>query len=1716
VADENEELREYLKMLSVYTQAPVLEREFATSPQEAKALGTVSREDVYTQTPVLEREFATRPQTPTPRRPVSREDVYTQAPVLEREFAEEEPLVPVPAPSAPDDRVSPSPGPTEAAAGVQVSEQPVEPEPSASFLDTAKTVAKYSTLPMAVVAGPPGMGVWTSTFMGEEPEEPEAEKAVPIVFDGANSKQPSITVEPVLFESAIDTEDETLFKIRTGVTAEGPGGGIRYGEVGIDANATAERLAKARAAQIAQTDPAYAQGITKEQANRLYLQELTKAKSDVSAWYDEQTRQGADLKPLVSFGLTPGAENLKSWAEGMSLEDKNAPFYKLMSFIPEGEAREIVAPFFALYEGAELTSRTGTGIRTYNEDPGLNWGFLSWAGRFSPGTLGANYVAVDEQMDWGGPEMMRNIARGEDLFTLFDKIEAKAYDSDANPLQRLLGGTLLATSGLVEGSVGLLDGAAELAGMDLATPEGAEAFGDFIVAAGLTMFDPDLWWGVGGSIAKGASRGARAAAKVIPWFHVNQGGAAMESALAKWRKAQTQFSRDGDRKALQRAQESILKDIRLEAGPGAESQTRAMYSAMTGNNNLPSAVTEQALYNLDNNFARRAAAMDASEQSREAWQKASRELASLEEAAAAQGLKVDRKAVSEILSSHKETRTRFNARKSSIEAKIKTIDEAIAAGADSPELLRRQTALNKTLDAVNQAIATKDQQVELYQRVDTLRKQKSRAKAGVLSQQRSAKLQWMQSLDELMFARVLRADIQSTIDSVRALTLAGRKAKAGMDPDDIAQRLEQSARNLATNPAFRDDDIARATAVAQHNELLSEAATAANDAVVTRLSEVAKSLDDKIEGLNTKVDEAREALGSWAPKMDRASAPAKGTQAREIYELERSHKKLTKALERQILKNTDMRAMAAFDATLSRMSETYKAVQKQGIGLMSEVPASAAMIRSIQRLNEEFADADVRSVRQYLNKGRLILREFAEPVRQITGSSDAQMNNIYSRQNNLYNQAQIDLKEVLRKTEDPTKTPQELRVSRTKAISDYLDDTQGKYLSTNSFPESAFGAARNFIRLEEQFVGTKAGEKVMRKDDRLLTSLSRMWLINADRDLTERESARLIRIAREWFEKPTLGPGSRFEDFAETMLSATERILKTPGGAAGRRAAAGSRAYGKAAQAITAAATMERTIEAVAKTVTFPADLDISLVKAWSENDPAAMGRNFENVLKAMDNLGVPPKVQKEAQEAAEALAGGISVFKVKSPDGKLVALPTRWVRLTAKKISATVNSLDQYTAAEKNPVNRRAGQILRDMWKLWQASVLTGVLLPDPKYTAMILAGNPGQIYIRSGLVSATKAGIRGAFDVSASGLKHLPFVGETLDAKFGAYLKDGLPSPLGSYISTQVSAVFDLENFPKNQVWGQLDGKDVTYGQLREMMVSEGVFSSFVSAAGVRDIVARTLPGRLQQMPKRWADGIQSFNQHIEERMRVGYFLDRLVNEGDSPQEAGRLVRDALYDWDSKLSRFEETWLRDLFLFWPFTRRALDNMAARVSRYNRVADGFEKSVDKYLEEEYSYSPSNYPLWASEVTSRMYFGMSQLDPDLAAKRNVYGKPVTHVMYSFPAATHHGSAQLVGRFYRTLAAMTKADQQGAVKEGLGLAGSMVGPMSQYTVDALKEAFGEESTSFVEKHCSMACTIGCRGSWGQTSTKWASGRMFPNRLTTSTGWPRRCRWIWRES
>jgi hypothetical protein len=136
-------------------------------------------------------------------------------------------------------------------------------------------------------------------------------------------------------------------------------------------------------------------------------------------------------------------------------------------------------------------------------------------------------------------------------------------------------------------------------------------------------------------------------------------------------------------------------------------------------------------------------------------------------------------------------------------------------------------------------------------------------------------------------------------------------------------------------------------------------------------------------------------------------------------------------------------------------------------------------------------------------------------------------------------------------------------------------------------------------------------------------------------------------------------------------------------------------------------------------------------------------------------------------------------------------------------------------------------------------------------------------------------------------------------------------------------------------------------------------------------------------------------------------------------------------------------------------------------------VADGFEKSVDKYLEEEYSYSPSNYPLWASEVTSRMYFGMSQLDPDLAAKRNVYGKPVTHVMYSFPAATHHGSAQLVGRFYRTLAAMTKADQQGAVKEGLGLAGSMVGPMSQYTVDALKEAVSWRSAEHLgisERSC----------------------------------------------
>jgi hypothetical protein len=1600
---------------------------------------------------------------------------------------------------------------------VQVSEQPLEPVTAAEDapepepeptpeppVDASRLAALRSPLGLAGSALYESYQEVLDRLIARDGKKEEPLKAVEVArFDGVSPEQQTISIEPVLFKSATDTEDLTFLGFGTGVTAEDEGGGVRYGEVAIDANATAEKLAKARAAQIAEMSlNESGVRLTPAQAKALYFQELPKAKADVSAWYQATTSRGEEDKALVSFGLTPGSENLKHWTEGSDLTDREAPFYRLLSFIPEGEARETIAPFLGLYEGAELTSRTGTGIRTYNEQAGVNWGFMSWAGRMSLDTLAANYAGVDGEADWGGPEMMRSIARGEDLFTLFDKLESKAYDEDAGPVRQLLGTVLSVSSGQAESAIMALDKVSEvLLGKDLVTPEGAEVAGDFVVAAALTLKDPDIWMALGRATRQVFAGATKVADNITPIMHINETTAALEAAAERRNQAKAAYQSGAlTSDDLFDVYEEQAKALKREGGPGLGLYFDAMFASLYGKNLPPHQAVQESVNLLNETITTRAAKLKASEDTKALYQQAAEKLNEAQDAAMGFDRAAEVKLANRFKQKAEQLKNRLTAVNKAIGVKRtevrtasplqKSIRQRELAGLEA-----RAGRLQSSIKAFEEGLAAKKANVKLLDAVETLRQQTTvrgkQLSAKKLNKRQAAKLKWRQTLDEETVALTLKADLLDTIQGLTRLTVKGRKGTGPRMPQsELVARLEASTKDLLTNPQYREDSVARAGALLQYNKLMQEATVASNEGVLVALKKRVKALDRKIKKLGQTRKEAKQEMGPWA--APEGKRPGLGTKAREVWEAEKAHASLVKALQKVIKRDSNLRAIAAFDIALDRTLEVYKATQKQGIRRVS-AQGVPAQVKAVQRLNEEFYAADQSFIRRNMNKARTAINELAAPVQQITGSSSAQFNNIYMRQSNTYNQAVIDIKAALREAEEGAATGTEVR-SRSKAMVDYMDDMQARTASTSVFTESPFGAARAYVKAEADMVDSlgKEASKVLPADEQLVTGFSRMWLVNLDRGLSANQGAQLKAFALDWFrDSKNAQKGSK--DFAEDMLVQTVRVLSGERGRLGtelfrklikeRRQAAGSRAYGKMALSSVAAASMQKSLQGVAKAVAFPPGLDLRLLDAWSKNEPQKIVQGYEQVVEAMVNLGLPVKIQREAQESGNALAAGMTLFETTvEGKGTLVPMPTRWVRQTAKKVGTLVNSLDQYTVSQKNPLNYHIGQTLKLIWTAWQASVLMGSALVRPKYLTMMGHGTAGQVYVEAGLVDAVKAGMRYPFDVSASGLKHLPFVGRALDQKYGEAIAGGLPSPMGSLISTQTSMIYDFDNFPGNKVWGELDGKEKTFAEIRAEMVRQGVFSSFVSASAVRDIIARTIPQRIMSSMGAWTDGIASFVQHIEERMRVNQYLERRVNAGDSEQVAGALVRAANYDWDAPMARLEEDYFRHWFLFWPFVRRALgqylraltdptfglENKASRIARYDRIQSGSQKMFDKYLEEHFNTDPTNYPPWTSEVTSRSYFGLRGMPAKMRTVRGASGKPVTHVMYSMPSATHVGSAQLVGHFYRTLRALLALDPEQASKESIKTLKSVVGPRGELTVKAIEQTLGMESNAFSQE------------------------------------------------
>jgi len=360
----------------------------------------------------------------------------------------------------------------------------------------------------------------------------------------------------------------------------------------------------------------------------------------------------------------------------------------------------------------------------------------------------------------------------------------------------------------------------------------------------------------------------------------------------------------------------------------------------------------------------------------------------------------------------------------------------------------------------------------------------------------------------------------------------------------------------------------------------------------------------------------------------------------------------------------------------------------------------------------------------------------------------------------------------------------------------------------------------------------------------------------------------------------------------------------------------------------------------------------------------------------------------------------------------------------------------------------------------------------------------------------------------------RSLDRIHDAMIAKFGE--ERALPSPLASLYNNHVSNFFDSAQVGADATIRTSKGDYVTMGYLREQALKQGVLSSYASnelmdllartasvsydrdiyaplglaravaegaaeggargalaaaGRGVRERAGAIASGPLKYLERRGSI-IADFADSIEQRQRAALVLDHIINRGMSPEEAGKLVRESLFDWGHAMSRFEAEHINQYMLFYRFhklmlrqgvrilgdgfirgfrggeeTREALEKLTSaqtatgRLRFMQQAGEGAREvagyDMDQLAEDdEFAWCMSKlYPWWSRSRATPFLTNMPQNEAEVAMWRMRYGKDVTHTARALPNLTPFDSVALLTSLMGAVARIGTGNQTPSAAAG---------------------------------------------------------------------------------
>lgn len=1515
---------------------------------------------------------------------------------------------------------------------------------------------------------PSGGGSWRTAFAAQPALAPAPAPQAPSPSGGVTGapafSPPTVTLADGLKMPAVmttapkDVTAETMLLMPTGVAGEGPG--AAQGAPGVDQGATAKAIGLERAMADIRQRKAAGEVLTPVQEKELEAKAYLRARGEVSEWYQKYAQEDEGAYPLLD--ISPSQAGISYWLEGGSQYDG------VLDAIPL-EVREAVGPFLGMKAGTSVTATTAQGTKSYNE--GLGWGGMDWGGRLSLFTMMSNYYAADGTMDWGGPGHMEGVARGEDLFSQWDQLEALSTRKDITKGEGLwaeastrnrqaLGWALRGLSNIVSLPVRSTDRALETLGIvdeDTLTSEGAEKFGDFAMTAGLTLVDPDIWGGLGGSAAKGVRMGADRLSSMRNLKKAQAFEDAAVEVLSLLNAKHFDWSRPQANVEAGKVVEDALRAIEKKAGVGARYMLEAFTAANLSKEGTASEATAKSLAAMSGTGATRAKLM---------------EDVALDKAASKQALEE----VATWLGTGPTAATIDKA----IAATSRQMDRLASLGGDAAKDLERAQAGQKLaqasgkLDAVqtwSQAAAKASQRIEEVNKTgahvsklhgehilkrNLLKEARASKNRRKVPQRLQAMVDYRDAAMKHLGIASLHADMDAMHKTMKMLT-KGRKVDAS---PELLEKLKTGLRQAAVAVAEAENPVTRREALHSMNALQIEAAAQGGSAITETMGRGVRILAE------AELD-ARATMSALGAKGERA-----GHFTREALGAGK-HAETVKALERAAASSVGARGLMGVSVALQRLGRLYKDASDVGLKALPEV--DQALMRQLGRSDLEHLDASPNRSWAWFQKGFEGLRRFADPMRATAGTTDPEVQQILKGGMNVIDLGTV---EMARLAKGATKAGQ-----RAKRFVQYLDSAEEGTVLQSSSSTTLWGEALNTLR-------RLAGSDTDEASSGVMDVLARMWLPKG-----ERSPATIKKLADSARKYLVDQPDASFADFAQHMQMRTARVIlgeavSTPG-ALSRKMAEMSldadRSVALATQGILHAVALDRVASDLALYAAKLPPAAVDAMVALSSQDPRRAGEYIEDAMVLLDSMGMPPKLQKKASNWSGDLKAGFETFTDPKNDQRFF-IPRMWMDTMAGRLGGLVKSGDTYAALNPNPLEASLGRRWGVGLNLWNRSLLTGLIMPIPRYFVAMLAGNIGQVYSVMGAGAAGKFALRSAYDLTDGAVSHIPFFGEKIRAKTLGRFENGLPSAMGTFISPTVSKFFDPTRHKASELlYPAGGGPGVTYGELRKQAIKYGVMTSFVGQSGMQDAAARAL--RTSKFDKgmawltEWTDSWMDMADHIEQRQRVGLYIDEVVNKGMDPKKAGAVVRDSLYDWNHPMSKVEMDYFKRVFMFYTFQRKAmgqamrhvfsptmgLHNPMSRDLRLSRTHHGAQTMADQYTEAQYPPDPYNYPWGVKESGQRVYMGKRPMTPSQRQYWNTQqGKDVSHTMFSIPAPSKFESFNQIRTLVSATGQMAHGDFEGAAKSSLDVLGSMTGRVGEAAVGGVKQTAGLAPPRYASK------------------------------------------------